>query len=95
MYGASVRAGTVLQLIGAGPDLLPAAVERNPAKVGKVMAAAGIPIISEEEMRADPPEYLLMSLWFFRALFLEREAAYLKAGGAMLFPLPRFEVVTG
>ena len=95
VYGASTRGGTILQMIGAGPELLPAAVERNPAKVGKVMAATGIPVISEEEMRADPPEYLLVSPWFFRDVFTAREAAYLKAGGRMVFPLPRFEVVGG
>ena len=94
VYGASTRGGTILQMIGAGPELLPAAVERNPAKVGKVMNAAGIPVISEEEMRADPPEWLLISPWFFREVFIEREAEYLKNGGRMVFPLPRFEVVT-
>ena len=83
----------ILQAIGAGPELVGAAVERQPAKVGKVMAATGIPIISEEAMRADPPEWLLVSPWFFRAVFVEREAEYLKNGGRMAFPLPRFEVV--
>jgi len=95
LYGASTRGGTFLQMIGAGPDVLPAAVERNPAKVGKVMAAAGIPVISEDEMRADPPEYLLISPWFFRPVFVERERAYLAAGGRMIFPLPRFGIVSG
>jgi SAM-dependent methyltransferase len=93
VYGASTRGGTILQAIGAGPELVGAAVERQPAKVGKVMAATGIPIISEEAMRADPPEWLLVSPWFFRAVFVEREAEYLKNGGRMAFPLPRFEVV--
>jgi NDP-4-keto-2,6-dideoxyhexose 3-C-methyltransferase len=95
VYGASTRGGTILQMIDAGPELLPAAVERNPAKVGKVMAATGIPIISEEEMRADPPEYLLVSPWFFKSVFVERERPYLEAGGRMVFPLPRFEVAGG
>ena len=94
VYGASTRGGTILQMIGAGPELLPAAVERNPAKVGTVMNATGIPVISEEEMRADPPEYLLVSPWFFRDVFVEREAEYLRNGGRMIFPLPRFEVVS-
>ena len=93
LYGASTRGGTFLQMIGAGPGVLPFAVERNPAKVGKVMAATGIPIISEERMRSDPPEYLLVSPWFFRKNFVDREKAYLAAGGKMIFPLPRFEVV--
>ena len=94
VYGASTRGGTILQMIGAGPELLPAAVERNPAKVGTVMNATGIPVISEEEMRADPPEYLLVSPWFFRDVFVGREAEYLRNGGRMVFPLPRFEVVS-
>ena len=93
LYGASTRGGTFLQMIGAGPDLLPFAVERNPAKVGKVMAATGIPIVSEVEMREARPGYLLVSPWFFREVFLAREKDYLAAGGRMVFPLPQFEVV--
>lgn len=93
IYGASTRGGTFLQIIGADPALFPYAVERNPDKVGKVMTSTGVPIISEEEMRADPPEYLLISPWFFRELFVEREKDYLASGGRMVFPLPHFEVV--
>ena len=92
LYGASTRGGTFLQMIGAGPGLLPQAVERSEAKVGTVMNATGIPVISEAEMRKNPPEYLLCSPWFFRDVFLDREKAYLAGGGRFLFPLPRFEV---
>jgi SAM-dependent methyltransferase len=94
VYGASTRGGTILQLLGTGPELLPYAVERQAAKVGKVMAATGIPIISEEQMRASPPAALLVSPWFFRDVFTAREAAYLGAGGKMIFPLPVMEVVS-
>lgn len=93
IYGASTRGGTFLQMIGASPDLFPFAVERNPDKVGKVMTSTGIPIISEDEMRADPPDYLLISPWFFRSTFVEREKAFLDSGRHMIFPLPKFEVV--
>lgn len=95
LYGASTRGGTFLQMIGAGPELLPFAVERNPAKVGKVMAATGIPVISEQDMRLSPPEFLLVSPWFFRDVFLMREQPYLAAGGRMVFPLPKFEIIGG
>ena len=93
VYGASTRGGTFLQIIGAGPDLFPAAVERYEPKFGKIMTSTGIPIISEDQMRADPPEYLLISPWFFRDVFVRREAAYLAGGGHMIFPLPQFEVI--
>jgi SAM-dependent methyltransferase len=93
VYGASTRGGTILQLLNLGPDLLPFAVERQPAKWGKVMAATDIPIISERVMREDPPAALLVSPWFFRRVFEEREDEYLRKGGRMIFPLPTFDVV--
>lgn len=92
LYGASTRGGTFLQIMGAGPALLIRAVERSPAKVGKIMGSTGIPIISEEQMRQDDPEYLLVSPWFFRDVFADREAAYLDNGGRMIYPLPRFSI---
>lgn len=92
LYGASTRGGTILQMIDAGPEVLPYAVERSPAKVGKIMSATGIPIISEEAMRHDRPDGLLVSPWFFRTVFLGREAEYLRKGGRMIFPLPHFEI---
>jgi len=93
LYGASTRGGTILQMINAGRNLLPYAVERSPAKVGKIMSATGIPIIGEEAMRHDQPDALLVSPWFFRSVFLNREAEYLRKGGVMIFPLPHFEIV--
>jgi NDP-4-keto-2,6-dideoxyhexose 3-C-methyltransferase len=91
-YGAGNRGGTLVQLLG--PETMPFAVERSPSKVGKVWTSAGIPIISEEQMRADRPDHLLISPWFFRDGFVRRERAYLESGGSMIFPLPHFEVVT-
>jgi NDP-4-keto-2,6-dideoxyhexose 3-C-methyltransferase len=93
LYGASTRGGTFLQLVDVGPDLLDCAVDRQAAKVGKIMAAVNIPVISEKQMRAESPEYLLVSPWFFRDMFVKREAEYLRGGGQMVFPLPHFEVV--
>lgn len=92
VYGASSRGGTFLQIVGGGPDLLTCAVDRNPDKVGKIMSSTGLPIISEEQMRADPPEYLLIAPWFFRDVFINRETDFLDKGGAFIFALPHFEV---
>lgn len=94
IYGASTRGGTIWQ--GAGLDVndLPYAVERNPDKVGKYIASIGVPIISEEQARKEKPEYMLVSPWFFKDEFVEREAEYLKEG-AFIFPLPSVEIITG
>jgi NDP-4-keto-2,6-dideoxyhexose 3-C-methyltransferase len=93
IYGASTRGNTLLQVAGLTRELLPAAVERNPEKVGKKIASLGVPIISEESARKDPPAYFLVCPWFFRDEIVEREAEYIKNGGSLIFPLPRLEVV--
>jgi NDP-4-keto-2,6-dideoxyhexose 3-C-methyltransferase len=93
VYGASTRGAVIWQAAGLGPAVLDAAVERNPEKVGRWYSAIGIPIISEEQMRADPPDYLLCGPWWLKAGILEREHAYRQAGGRFIFPLPEVEVV--
>jgi len=91
LYGASTKSGTLVQYARLAP-LLRQAWERNPEKIGK-QTAAGIPIVSETAGRADPPELLLAVIWQFRDHLLDREAAYLAAGGSILFPLPEVDLV--
>jgi SAM-dependent methyltransferase len=90
IYGASTRGATLWQLAGFRPD---AAVERNPEKVGKVYSALGIPIISEEEARANHPKAMIVGPWWCRDEIVAREADYLNDGGRLIFPLPSVEIV--
>lgn len=94
IYGASTRGNTLLQACGLDNSLISAAAERNSDKWGKKIASVNIPIISEEQARADQPHYFLVLPWFFRQEFLDREKEYLITGGKMIFPLPRLEIVS-
>lgn len=93
IYGASTRGGTIWQAAGFTARDFCYAVERNPEKVGKTMSSLGVPVVSEEHARADRPDYMLVSIWFFRDEIVAREADYLAAGGKLIFPLPEVEVV--
>lgn len=93
IYGASTRGGTIWQAAGLDVNQLPKAIERNPEKVGKKIASIGVPIISEEQARTENPDYMLISPWFFKELFLEREFEYLSGGGKFIMPLPTPEVI--
>jgi hypothetical protein len=92
IYGASTKGNCLLQYAGIGSDRVKYAVERNPAKVGHT-TSTGIEIISEETMRAAPPEYLLVLPWHFIDEFERRESDYLDKGGALLVPCPNFRIV--
>lgn len=93
IYGASTRGGTIWQSLGKHIDAVDSAVERQVEKVGKYYSVIGKPIISEEQMRMSPPNYLLIGPWFLRDSFIDRESQYIQAGGAMIFPLPHLEII--
>jgi SAM-dependent methyltransferase len=92
-YGASTKGNTLLQYFGLTNITITAAVERNPDKVGLKTVGTEIPIISEEQMRENPPDYLLLLPWHFIREFEEREAEFLKNGGKFIVPCPEFEIV--
>lgn len=93
VYGASTKGNTILQACGLDNTLIDYAADRNPLKQGGRTLGSNIPIISEEESRAMKPDYFLVLPWHFRSEFLEREKDTLQAGVAMIFPLPKVEII--
>jgi hypothetical protein len=92
-YGASTKGNTLLQYFGINSNLVERLVERSPYKFGLVASGSNIPIISEDEMRIDPPDYLLILPWHFINEFVEREKEFLKNGGKFIVPCPKFEII--
>lgn len=92
-YGASTKGNTLLQVFGITPDLVTAIAERSPYKFGLRTVGTNIPIVSEEEMRVANPDYLLVLPWHFIDDFVRREQTFLKAGGKLVVPCPKFEVL--
>lgn len=91
IYGASTKGNCLLQYANIGEDKIKYAVERNPSKLGK-MTCTSIPIIMEETMRANPPNYLLVLPWHFKDEILEREIEFMQNGGGIIFPFPHFQI---
>jgi len=92
-YGASSKGNTLLQYYGITPDLVTAIAERQPAKIGLYTPGSWIPIVSEEEMRRQRPDYLLVLPWHFIHEFQQRERAFLEGGGQFIVPLPEVRLV--
>ena len=93
-YGASTKGNVILQFCNIGPRDLECIGEVNEEKFGKFTPGTGIPIVSETEAKARKPDYFLVFPWHFRKNLIGREAAYLAAGGRMIFPLPKIQVVS-
>jgi hypothetical protein len=94
-YGASTKGNVLLQYYGITSELLPYIAERSEEKWGLYTAGSGIPIISEDEMRAMKPDYLFTLPWFFISAFLERETELLAGGTRFVMPQPELKIVGG
>ena len=92
-YGASTKGNVVLQYAGITPQDMPAILERDPRKYGRVTPGTRIPIIAEADGRAQNPDFLFVLPWHFRDEMIVREADFLAGGGKIVFPLPDFEIV--
>ena len=62
-YGAAAKGNTMLNYAGVHPDLLPYVVDMNPAKEGKYMPGSRIPIVNQDRLKDDKPDYVLILPW--------------------------------
>lgn len=88
--GASTKGNVLLQYCGIDDQLLAEIGEVNEDKFGAFTPGTLIPLVSEDQVLASNPDYLLVLPWHFRAFF---ESLPKMKGRNLVFPLPRFEVV--
>lgn len=92
-YGASTKGNVILQYYGLDQTLICGAADLNPVKWGKY-TLTDIPIVSEEEARAQADVFLVLPYAFIDS-FVEREKEWLDQGGEFVVPLPEFRVIKG
>jgi len=76
-YGAAAKGNTLLNYAGVRPDLVPYVVDKNPSKRGKFLPGSRIPIVSEERIRSERPEYVLILPWNIRSE-VEQDLEYIR-----------------
>ena len=76
-YGAAAKGNTLLNFAGIRRDLIPYVVDRNPAKQGKFLPGSRIPIVSEDVLYRDRPDYVVILPWNLKLEVMQQ----LKAAG--------------
>ena len=92
VYGASTKGNVILQYYGLDNRLITAAADKNPEKWG-AFTLTDIPIVSEEEGRANADVFLILPYSFVDE-FVRREREWLKGGGEFIVPLPEFKIIS-
>jgi hypothetical protein len=82
-YGAAAKGNTLLNYCGIRADLIEFVVDRNPLKQDKYMPGSCIPIVSEQHLKRERPDYLLILPWNLKTE-LETQLFYIKDWGGKL-----------
>lgn len=62
-YGAAAKGNTLINYSGIRPDMIKYVVDLNPAKQGKSMPGSRIPIMSEDQLEIEKPDYVIILPW--------------------------------
>jgi SAM-dependent methyltransferase len=91
-YGASGRANAIIQYCGISSDHLVCMIDDAPAKQGYCTPGSHLLIRSNEILRTEPPDYLLIFAWTFFDEIASKCSDYLTNGGRLMVPLPDVRV---
>jgi SAM-dependent methyltransferase len=87
-YGAAAKGNTLLNYAGVKPDLLAYVAERNPAKHGKFMPGSRIPIVTEDRIKAERPDFIVIMPWNIKAEVMTQLAYMRQWGGRFVTAVP-------
>lgn len=91
-YGAAAKGNTLLNFAGVKPDLLPYIVDRNPAKQNKFMPGSHIPILNEQQLKTDKPNYVIILPWNLKDEVIKQLDYIREWGGEFVVAVPKLEV---
>jgi hypothetical protein len=91
-YGAAAKGNTLLNYAGVRPDLIPYVVDKNPSKQRKFLPGSRIPIVTEERIRHERPEYVLILPWNIRPE-VEHDLEYIRNwNGQFVTAIPEMRI---
>lgn len=90
-YGAASRGTTLINLAGVGVDRLPFVVDRAPAKQGRLLPRARIPILALSEIERATPDDIMILPWPLAGQIAKQLSLARPQGARYVVALPRLE----
>ena len=91
-YGAAAKGNTLLNFAGAKSDLIRYVVDRSPHKQGKFMPGSRIPIVSEELLSVDKPDFVVIFPWNISDEVKTQLNFLLKSGTKFVVAVPNLQI---
>jgi hypothetical protein len=91
-YGAAAKGNTLLNFAGVKSDLIKYVVDRSPHKQGKYMPGSRIQIVSEDQLKVETPDYVVIFPWNLSDEIAD-QLKYLSSNGTeFVIAVPHLEV---
>lgn len=91
-YGAAAKGNTLLNFAGVKSDLIRYVVDRSPHKQNKFMPGSRIPIVSEDQLKLDKPDYVVIFPWNI-SYEVKTQLSYLtRSGTKFVVAVPNLQI---
>ena len=91
-YGAAAKGNTLLNFAGVKSDLIKYVVDRSPHKQGKYLPGSRIPIVSEDQIKTEGPDCVVIFPWNLSDEIAD-QLRYLSSNGTkFVTAVPQLEV---
>ncbi len=92
-YGAAAKGNTLLNYCGIKNDLISYVVDANPHKKGKWLPASHIPVVDEELLKDDKPDFIIILPWNLKDE-ITNQLSYIKEwDGKFVIAIPELTVI--
>lgn len=91
-YGAAAKGNTLMNFAGIKPDLLSFVVDKNPAKQAMLSPGSRVPIVSEDVMKLEKPERVVILPWNLQTE-IKQQLSYIRDwGGKFVTAVPTLTI---
>ena len=91
--GAPAKGITMINYCKIDEDILEYITEKAPLKIGKFAPGMHIPIVPDERLTKDQPDYAVIFAWNFAKEIMENLKQYKEKGGKFIIPVPQPNII--
>lgn len=91
---APAKGMTLLNYCRIGPELLDFVTEKSQLKIGRFTPGTHIPVVSDEELIKQKPDYAVLLAWNFATEIMNNLSEFTKGGGKFIIPIPTPRIVS-
>lgn len=88
-YGASGRANMIVNTLNLTPNKIDYIVDESPERADRYMANTLIPVVAPNQLKTNPPDYILIFAWNFSSMIIEKTK---DLGIPYIIPFPEVKI---